>query len=218
MYSSSSYCTPTPKSDVVFLLNFCHFRSMKWYLIALLICIVLKTKDVKHLFHVSVLESLECGLQSHSYKMVVGVHSELQAEERTKGPGPEVLNRLSPSQKTTYILLVRITSQGHSNLQGRLGNVVFKVGVLGVYCYATNQLKTYWIKKKTHAFLTNMPFKQNSTEMSCLSSTWHQHLTAVVAGFQPSRPTQLELWLAYLHMTFSCGCLASHTIMAEPQG
>ena len=66
-------------------------------------------------------------------------------------------------------------SHGHSNLQGRLGNVVLKVGVLGVYCYA-NQLKTYWLKKKTHAFLTNMPFEQNSTEMSCLSSIWHQHL------------------------------------------
>lgn len=175
MYSSSSYSISTPKSDVVFLFNICHFRSMKWYLIALLICIVLKTKDVKHLFYVSVLESLRCGLQSHQYKMVAGVHSELQAEERTKDLGPEVLNQLSLSQKTTYISLVRIMSHGHPNLQGRLGNVVLKVGVLGVYCYATNQLKTYWLKKKTHAFLTNMPFEQNSTEMSYLSSIWRQH-------------------------------------------
>lgn len=109
MYSGSSYSTSTPKSDVFFF-NVCHFRSMKWYLIALLICIVLKTKDVKHLFHVSVLESLGCNLQSHSYKMVAGVHSELQAEQRIKDLGPEVLNWLSLSQKTTYLHLI---SQNH---------------------------------------------------------------------------------------------------------
>lgn len=61
-----------------------------------------------------------------------------------------------------------------------------------------------------------MPFGQSSAEMARLCSTWH-HTAAVDVGCGPRR-LELGMWLEHLPKTFSCGCLAPHTMVAESQG
>lgn len=61
-----------------------------------------------------------------------------------------------------------------------------------------------------------MQFGQSSTGTSCVALDINTG--AADAGCRPRRFTWLELWLGHLHMTFSCGCLVSHTTVAESQG
>lgn len=66
----------------------------------------------------------------------------------------------------------------------------------------------------SHKYAIWAKISRNGLSLLYLASTQQQLLLAS----SQEDSTQLKLWLEHLHMNFSCGCLASHTIMAKSQG